>query len=104
MANQNVIAITIKAFLPVGKTIDEQFKALSLVKTAHESGDYSEVLKAATIEGVKSENKTRRIEETPQAEGQQQGGDQTQTGDQGTGGDEQNPEPQTVKTGRNKVA
>ena len=37
--NQSGIAITIKAFLPTGKTLDEQFAALLVVKTAHETGD-----------------------------------------------------------------
>lgn len=82
MANQQGIAITIKAFLPTGKTLDEQFAALSTVKTAHETGDYSDVLKAARIEEVKAEQKTRRVEEQP--EGQSQEGDQSQqqSGDQ----------------------
>lgn len=63
--NQTGIAIVIKAFLPTGKTIDEQFNTLSLVKAAHESGDYSAVLAAAHIDEVKSEQKTRRVEEQP---------------------------------------
>lgn len=61
--NQTGIAITIKAFLPTGKTVDEQFEALKLMKDAHASGDYSAVLKAAIIDAVKSENKTRRVDE-----------------------------------------
>jgi hypothetical protein len=68
MANVTGIAITIKAFLPTGKTIDEQFDALSLVKQAHETGDYSAVLAAAKIDEVKSEQKTRRMDDEPQAE------------------------------------
>lgn len=66
------IAITIKAFLPTGKTLDEQFTALSLVKEAHASGDYSAVLKAANIDEVKAEQKTRRVEEKPPAQPQQE--------------------------------
>jgi hypothetical protein len=62
MANQTGIVIVIKAFLPTGKTLDEQFAALSLVKEAHENGDYSELLQAAKIAEVKTEQKTRRIE------------------------------------------
>lgn len=58
------IAITIKAFLPTGKTLDEQFAALSIVKDAHASGDYSKVLAAAKIDEVKAEQKTRRVEDT----------------------------------------
>ena len=60
--NQNVIAIQIKAFLPTGKTLDEQFAALSIVKTAHETGDYSALLKAAQDVEIKTEAKTRRVE------------------------------------------
>ena len=63
--NQNVIAISIKAFLPTGKTLDEQFAALSIVKTAHETGDYSALLKAAQDVQIKTEAKTRRVEEHP---------------------------------------
>lgn len=63
MANITGIAITIKAVLPTGKTIDEQFEALSMVKEAHASGDYSKVLTAAKIDEVKSEQKTRRVDD-----------------------------------------
>lgn len=63
MANQTGIAITIRAWLPTGKTLDEQFAALSIVKTAHESGDYAPLLSAATIEAVQTEQKTRRRDE-----------------------------------------
>jgi hypothetical protein len=65
MANQQGIAIVIKAFLPTGKTLDEQFNALGIVKAAHESGDYTGLLKAASVEEVKTEQKTRRIEDKP---------------------------------------
>jgi len=61
--NQTGIAITIKAFLPIGKTVPEQLAALTMVQTAHETGDYAEVLKAAKVDEVKSEQKTRRVEE-----------------------------------------
>jgi hypothetical protein len=70
MANQTGIAIIIKAFLPTGKTLDEQFAALSIVKTAHETGDYAPVLAAASIDEVKAEQKTRRIEEAPASDKQ----------------------------------
>ncbi len=66
MVNQTGIAIVIKAFLPTGKTLDEQFEALSKVKNAHETGDYSALLKAAKIDEVKTEQKTRRIDDAPQ--------------------------------------
>lgn len=61
--NQSGIAIVIKAFLPTGKTLDEQFAALSIVKQAHETGDYAALLKAAHDVEVKTEAKTRRVEE-----------------------------------------
>lgn len=60
--NQTGIAITIKAFLPTGETIKEQRDTLDKVVKAHETGDYSDVLKAAIIDSVKSEQKTRRVE------------------------------------------
>lgn len=60
--NQTGIAIVIKAWLPTGKGLDEQFAALSLVKTAHASGDYAPLLGAAKIEAVQTEQKTRRVE------------------------------------------
>lgn len=64
--NQPGIAINIKAFLPTGKTLDEQFNALTIVKTAHETGDYSALLAASQDVEVKTESKTRRIEEKPE--------------------------------------
>ena len=63
--NQNFIAITIKAALPAGKTLDEQFAALSIVKTAHETGDYAPLLAAAQDVQIRTEAKTRRVEEHP---------------------------------------
>jgi len=64
--NQTGIAIVIKAFLPTGKTLDETYAALTVVKTAHETGDYAPLLSAAKIDEVKTEQKTRRVEEQPQ--------------------------------------
>lgn len=66
--NQTGIAIVIKAWLPTGKSLDEQFEALSLVKDAHATGDYSKVLAASKIDEVKAEQKTRRVEEDPEPE------------------------------------
>lgn len=66
--NQPGIAISIKGFLPTGKTLDEQFAALTIVKTAHETGDYSSLLKAAHDVEIKTESKTRRVEEKPEAQ------------------------------------
>lgn len=60
--NQSGIAIVLKAFLPTGKTLDEQFAALSIVKAAHKTGDYAALLRAAQDVEIKTEAKTRRIE------------------------------------------
>lgn len=64
MASQTGILINIKAWLPIGRSIDEQYEALTVVKTAHETGDYSALLTKATVEEVKTEQKTRRNIET----------------------------------------
>lgn len=61
--NQTGIAIVIKAFLPIGKDLDQQLAALTVVKTAHETGDYTALLAVAKIDEVKTEQKTRRVEE-----------------------------------------
>ncbi len=61
--NRSGIAIVLKAFLPTGKTLDEQFAALSIVKAAHETGDYAALLRVAKDVEIKTEAKTRRIEE-----------------------------------------
>lgn len=68
MAIENGIAITIRAFLHTGKTLDEQFAALTMMKEAHASGDYSKVLAVAQIDEIKAEPKNRRsATETPVA-------------------------------------
>lgn len=67
MANQNGIAITIKGFLPTGKTLDEQFAAMSLVRGAQ--GDLSQLSDLAlemTDFSFDAQIKTRR---EPKAEG-----------------------------------
>lgn len=63
MANVRGIAISVKAFLPFGASIDEQLAALTAVKAANESGNYLELFKAAgiVIDEVKAEEKTRRV-------------------------------------------
>jgi len=61
MANVNVLEIKVKANLQVGKTLEEAHAALTLAKTAQETGDYSELLKAATIVEVTVDQRTRRI-------------------------------------------
>ena len=65
--NQNIIAITLRAALPTGKTLDEQFAALSIVKQAHETGDYAPLLKAAQDVQIKTEAKTSRVEQAAPA-------------------------------------
>lgn len=71
--NQTGIAIVIKAFLPTGKTLDEAFNALSIVKSAHETGDYTALLAAAQIDEIKTEQKTRRIEVDPKGQPENHG-------------------------------
>ena len=61
MANVNVLEIKIKAHLPVGKTIEEAFEALTLAKTAQETGDYTNLLAAASTLEVSVDQRTRRI-------------------------------------------
>lgn len=58
--NQIGIAIVIKAFLETGKDMEKQYEALTLIKQAHETGDYSKVLAASAVDEVKTESKTRR--------------------------------------------
>lgn len=74
--NQTGIAIVIKAFLPTGKTLDETYAALTVVKTAHETGNYAPLLALAKIDEVKTEQKTRRVEaetQEPSAEDKSDG-------------------------------
>lgn len=61
--NQTGVSIVIKAWLPVSGSISEQIASLQMVETAHSTGDYAELLKAAKVEDIKTEQKTRRIEE-----------------------------------------
>lgn len=63
MANQNGIFIVLKAWLPVTGSISEQIAKLQMVEKAHASGDYAELLGAAKVEEIKTEQKTRRVEE-----------------------------------------
>ncbi len=63
--NQTGIAIVIKAWLPVTGPISEQIAKLQMVEAAHSSGDYAELLKASSVDEIKTEQKTRRIEEAP---------------------------------------
>lgn len=81
--NQTGIAIVIKAWLPTGKTLDEQLASLTLVKQAHETGDYAPLLSAAQIETVQTDSKTRRVEENPTQASQSS--EQTGNGEQSSG-------------------
>jgi len=63
--NQTGISITIKAWLPVTGSISEQIAKLQMVEAAHTTGDYAELLKASSVEDIKTEQKTRRIEDAP---------------------------------------
>lgn len=60
MAHVNVLEIKIKAHLQVGKTIEEAHDALTLARNAQETGDYADLLAAATILDVTVDQKTRR--------------------------------------------
>lgn len=66
--NQTGIAIALKAWLPTGSTIDEQIANLELVRTAHQTKDYTALLAAATVEEVKIEQKTKRVEDPAPAD------------------------------------
>lgn len=114
MANQTGIAIVVKAFLPTGKTMDEQFNALSIVKTAHETGDYAPLLAAASVEEVKAEQKTRRIDDpvepSPEPQAEQQTEPETTAAadaepeqaafDTGNGGGDREPAEQKKRSGQ----
>lgn len=61
MANQNGIAITIKGFLPIGKTMDEQFEAMGLVRDAQEDVQALPALAYGLIDfSFDAQMKTRR--------------------------------------------
>jgi hypothetical protein len=68
MANQRGIAIVVKAFLPFGKSVEEQLAALNAVVAANKSGDYIALFtaKGIVIDEVKAEEKTRRVELKPE--------------------------------------
>ena len=61
MANQNGIAVTIKGFLPTGKTLDEQFHAMSLVRGAQDDDSaMAELINSLTDFTFDAQMKTRR--------------------------------------------
>ena len=59
--NQSGIVVKIEAFIPTGSTIDEAYQALSVVRDAQESGDYSNVLAHAKIDNVTVKQISRRV-------------------------------------------
>lgn len=62
MANQNGIAVTIKGFLPTGKTLDEQFAAMSLVRAAQgNTYEIAELINSLTDFSFDAQIKTRRV-------------------------------------------
>jgi hypothetical protein len=63
MANVNVLEVKMKVWLPVGKTVEEAHAALTLAKTAQETGDYSALLAASKVVSATVEQRTRRIAE-----------------------------------------
>lgn len=64
--NQSGLAISIKAFLVMKPNdLDQNLKALTLAKEAHETGDYTALLAAASVDEVKVEQKSRRVEDEP---------------------------------------
>ncbi len=61
MANQNGITITIKGFLPTGKTLEEQFAAMTLVRWAQNDADELPALMGKLIDfSFDAKIKTRR--------------------------------------------
>ncbi len=66
--NQNGLAISIKAFIPMrANDLDQNLTVLTLAKTAHETGDYAALIAAASIDEVKVEQRSRRVEDAPEA-------------------------------------
>lgn len=95
MANQSGIAISIRAFLPTGKTLEEQYDALTLIKEAKTTGKFDAVLAKSLDIEVKTESKVRRTADAPAGE-QQQGGEQTQGGEQQQTGDGEQNQPDEI--------
>ena len=59
--NTNVLEIKIKAQLPVGKNLADAFAAMSLAVEAQKTGNYADLLAAATILEVSVDQRNRRI-------------------------------------------
>lgn len=58
-----IISFAMKAFVIMPKSIKDQIPVLQALEAAHASGDYSELLKSAKIEGVKAELVRRQFDE-----------------------------------------
>lgn len=64
--NQSGLYVSIKAFLVLKPNdLNQNLAALTLAKEAHENGDYTALLAAATVDEVKVEQKSRRVEDEP---------------------------------------
>jgi hypothetical protein len=61
------LVISIKAFIPLTRDLNQNLEALTLAKQAHESGDYSALIAAAQVDEVKVEQRSRRVEDAPVA-------------------------------------
>jgi hypothetical protein len=61
------LVISIKAFIPLTRDLNQNLEALTLAKQAHETGDYSHLIAAATVDEVKVEQRSRRVEDAPVA-------------------------------------
>lgn len=65
---KQIISLAISAYVVVPKDdIKEQIKILTLMSTAHETNDYSEILKIAKVETVSAKQMNRRFEDFPPA-------------------------------------
>lgn len=66
--NQSGLSISIKAFLVLKPNdLNQNLSALTLAKEAHETGDYTALLAAASVDEVKVEQKSRRVDDEPVA-------------------------------------
>lgn len=66
--NQSGLAINIKAFLVLTPNdLNQNLAALTLAKEAHETGDYTALLAAASVDEVQVAQKSRRVEDAPEA-------------------------------------
>ncbi|WP_026793170.1 hypothetical protein [Pleomorphomonas oryzae] len=77
-----IIALAIKGYIIVDRDMGKQLEALTALRDAHTSGDYSKVIAMATIDAVKAEQKSRRFDDAPAIEpGENSHGSQTEDAD-----------------------